>query len=96
MSELKQKVVKGTFWVLLERFSTQVVTFGVGIVLARLLNPTDYGTIALLTIFTAIAGVLADSGFGNALVQKKNANNTVIISNQFIGSSTSEATNLWV
>lgn len=73
MSELKQKVVKGTFWVLLERFSTQVVTFGVGIVLARLLNPTDYGTIALLTIFTAIAGLLADSGFGNALVQKKNA-----------------------
>ena len=68
---LKQKVVKGTFWVLLERFSTQVVTFGVGIVLARLLNPTDYGTIALLTIFTAIAGVLADSGFGNALVQRK-------------------------
>ena len=73
MSELKQKVVKGTFWVLMERFSTQVVTFVVGIVLARLLSPTDYGTVALLTIFTAIAGVLADSGFGNALIQKKDA-----------------------
>lgn len=59
---------------LMERFSTQLVTFGVGIVLARLLSPTDYGTVALLTIFTAIAGVLADSGFGNALVQKKDAN----------------------
>lgn len=70
-SELKQKVVNGTFWVLMERFSAQLVTFGVGIVLARILSPSDYGTVALLTIFTAIAGVLADSGFGNALVRKK-------------------------
>ena len=71
MSRLKQKVVKGVFWVLMEKFSTQVVTFGIGIVLARLLSPADYGTVALLTIFTAIAQVLADSGFGNALIQKK-------------------------
>lgn len=73
MSELKQKVVKGTFWVLMEKFSTQLVTFAVSIILARLLSPTDYGTVALLAIFISIAGVLADSGFGNALIQKKNA-----------------------
>ena len=73
MLELKRQVVRGTFWVLMERFSTQLVTFGAGIILARLLSPTDYGTVALLTIFTAIAGVLADSGFGNALIQKKDA-----------------------
>lgn len=72
-SNLKQKVVKGTCWVLMERFSTQLVVFGVGIVLARLLSPTDYGTVALLGIFTALAGVLADSGFGGALIQKKDA-----------------------
>lgn len=70
---LKSKVVKGTFWAFLERISTQVVTFGVGIILARLLTPDDYGTVALLTIFTAIAGVIADSGFGGALIQKKDA-----------------------
>lgn len=70
---LKSKVVKGTFWTLCERFSTQFVTFGVGIILARLLSPTDYGTVALLGIFTALAGVLADSGFGGALIQKKDA-----------------------
>lgn len=68
---LKSKVVEGTFWALLERLGGQVITFGVGIILARLLSPSDYGTVALLGIFTAIAGVLADSGFGGALVQKK-------------------------
>lgn len=70
---LKSKVVKGTFWAFLERISGQLVGFGVGIILARLLSPTDYGTVALLGIFTAIAGVLADSGFGGALIQKKDA-----------------------
>lgn len=73
MGDLRQKVVRGTFWLLLERCSSQLVTFGVGIVLARLLTPTDYGTIALLGIFTAVAAVLVDSGFGRALIQKKDA-----------------------
>ena len=73
MSNLKQKVVRGTVWALMERFSTQIVSFAVGVVLARLLTPTDYGTVALLEIFVALAGVLADSGFGVALIQKKDA-----------------------
>lgn len=71
--DLKTKVAKGAFWVLMERFSAQIVTFGVSIALARLLSPSDYGTVALLGIFIAVANVLADSGFGNALIQKKNA-----------------------
>lgn len=65
---LKQKVVKGFAWVLLERFSTQGVPFFVSLVLARLLAPADYGTIALLTLFIAISQVLADSGLGQALI----------------------------
>ena len=69
---LKQKVVKGTLWALVERFSGQAITFVVSMVLARLLTPTDYGTIALLSIFIGVAGVLADRGFGLALIQKKN------------------------
>lgn len=68
---LKQKVVKGTVWALFERFSNQIIMFVVGIVLARLLTPTDYGTVALLSLFLALASVLADSGFGLALIQKK-------------------------
>lgn len=47
--------------------------FGVTLVLARLLTPADYGVVALLTIFISISSALADAGFGDALVQKKNA-----------------------
>lgn len=76
---LKQKVVKGTVWALFERFSNQIIMFVVGIVLARLLTPTDYGTVALLSLFLAIASVLADSGFGLALIQKKMLRNWILI-----------------
>lgn len=70
---LKTKVAKGAVWTLLEKLSTQVVGFVVGMILARLLTPTDYGTVALTGIFFAVAGVLVDGGFGNALIQKKDA-----------------------
>lgn len=73
MAGLKEKVTKGAVWVTLERFTTFAVRFVVGMVLARLLTPNDYGTVALLTIFFAVAGTLASCGFGNALVQKKDA-----------------------
>ena len=73
LSSLKQKVVHGFFWAFMERLGTQGVSFVVSLVLARLLTPSDYGTIALLSIFLAISGVLASSGFGSALVQKKDA-----------------------
>ena len=73
MPTLKQKVVKGAIWTLLESWSCQGVSFVVGMVLARLLTPTDYGTVALTGIFYAVAGVLVDCGFGGALIQKKDA-----------------------
>ena len=71
MRSLKDKVAKGAVWATMERFVVQAVSFVVGMVLARLLSPTDYGTVALLSLFFAIAGSLASCGFGNALVQKK-------------------------
>ena len=70
---LREQGIKGFLWALLERLSVQAVTFVVTLVLARILSPSDYGTVALLSIFLAVAGVLVDSGFGNALIQKKNA-----------------------
>lgn len=73
MSELRQKVAKGAVWAMLEKLGLQLVSFGVTLVLARLLTPTDYGTVALLSIFLGIAGSLSDCGFGQALVQKKEA-----------------------
>lgn len=70
---LKQQAFSGFFWRLMERFGAQGVTFVVSIVLARLLEPKVYGTIALIAVFTAILGVFIDSGMGNALIQKKDA-----------------------
>ena len=71
MSNLKEKVAKGAVWTLAEKLSCQAVGFVVGMILARLLTPTDYGTVALTAIFFAVAGVLVDGGFGGALIQKK-------------------------
>ena len=73
VQSLKSKVTKGAIWTLLEKLSTQIVGFVVGMILARLLTPNDYGTVALTSIFFAVAGVLVDGGFGNALIQKKDA-----------------------
>ena len=73
MQSLKSKVAKGAMWTMMEKLSTRVVQFVVGMVLARLLTPNDYGTVALTAIFFAVANVLVDCGFGNALIQKKDA-----------------------
>ena len=64
---LKSKVAKGAVWTLLEKLSVQFVRFIVGMILARLLTPNDYGTVALTGIFFAVAGVLVDGGFGDAM-----------------------------
>lgn len=72
MSE-KSNVLNNFFWRLLERSGAQGVTFIVSIVLARLLDPDLYGTIALVTVFTTIMQVFVDSGMGSALIQKKDA-----------------------
>jgi len=71
MPGLRQKVVSGAIWTLLEKVSCQGVGFAVTLVLARLLTPDDYGTVALMAIFFAVANVLVDGGFGMALIQKK-------------------------
>lgn len=72
-NELKKKTVSSLLWRFLERCGAQGVTFLVTIVLARLLVPEVYGLMALVTVFTAILQVFVDSGMGNALIQKKDA-----------------------
>lgn len=69
----KNTVISNFIWRFAERCGAQVVTFVVSIVLARLLTPEDYGTIALVTVFTTIMQVFVDSGLGTALIQKKDA-----------------------
>ncbi len=71
--DVKNKVIKGLFWRFLERCGAQGVTFIVSIVLARLLAPELYGTIALVTVFISILQIFVDSGMANALIQKKDA-----------------------
>lgn len=68
-----KSVLSNFIWRFLERCGAQGVTLIVSIVLARLLDPNVYGTIALVTIFTTIMQIFVDSGMGNALIQKKDA-----------------------
>lgn len=69
---IKNQAVRGVMWNAMERFSSQGIQFVLTIVIARILSPSDYGLIAMLGIFMAIAQTIIDSGFGNALIQKKN------------------------
>lgn len=77
MSDLiKHQAVKGVMWSAVERFSVQGIQFILTIIIARLVLPSDYGLIAMLNIFLAIAQVFVDSGFLNALIQKKDRTET--------------------
>lgn len=69
----RKKILSGLLWKFGERCGAQGVSFLVSIILARILTPEDYGTIALVMVFTNILSVFVDSGLGNALIQKKDA-----------------------
>lgn len=68
---LKHKTKKGLFWSFFNQFATYSMQFVVGIVMARLLTPSDYGITAIPAIFMAIASVFIESGFSSALVRKQ-------------------------
>ena len=69
--DLRQKTKIGLLWSSVERFSNQGIQFLFSIVLARLLTPEDYGIVAMVVIFFAIAQTFVDSGFSSAIVRKK-------------------------
>ncbi|MEG1543734.1 MAG: oligosaccharide flippase family protein, partial [Tannerellaceae bacterium] len=71
MTSIKQQAATSVLWSAIERFSVQGIQFVLSIVIARLLLPADYGLIAMLSIFMALAQSFIDGGFANALVQKK-------------------------
>ncbi|MBR4644073.1 MAG: lipopolysaccharide biosynthesis protein [Bacteroidaceae bacterium] len=86
MSEsLKQKTVKGLGWSALDNAARYGMQFVIGIVLARLLLPDDYGLLGLTGIFTIVCTALVNGGFTTALIRKKDATdddyNTVFICN---------------
>lgn len=73
MESNKQKVARGLFWSYGERVMAQLVSLIVSIVLARLLEPENYGVISIVMIFITFCDAIVSGGFGNAIVQKKDA-----------------------
>lgn len=85
---LKNKTIKGVGWSAADALLGQGVTFIVGLVLARLLSPDEYGLIGICLIFTTVLNGIVDSGFSNALIRKKEVTdedyNTMFMTNMAI------------
>ncbi len=71
MSSIKTDTLRGIKWSAIGKFSNTLVTFILGVILARILSPADYGIVGMTAIFFAIASVFIDGGFGSALIRKK-------------------------
>lgn len=69
---MSSKTVNTVVWSGVERLSVQGIQFVLTLIIARLVQPSDYGLIAIVGIFLAIAQTFVDSGFSNALIQKQN------------------------
>lgn len=84
MSSIRSKLVNGVLWESVGRFSALGIQFAVTIIIARILSPVDFGIIGLLTVFIALGSILLDSGFSQALVQKKDVSELDLSSVFFI------------
>lgn len=82
---LKKKTINGTLWSGIDNITSYAIRFVIGIVLARILSPDDYGLLGIIAIFTALCDTVVNGGFQTALIRKKDATdddyNTVFISN---------------
>lgn len=85
---IRSKTIRGVGWSFADNIFNQGITFLVGLVLARLLTPEEYGLIGIITIFIAVFNSIVDSGFSNALIRKNNTEaidfNTVFITNMVL------------
>lgn len=77
---LRQKTLSGLSWSVVSQIGRQGLTFVIGIILARLLSPEEFGLIAMVTVFTGFATLFADFGLGAAIIQEKEVNNTQLSS----------------
>ena len=69
----KRQIAISFIWKLLERSGVQGISFVLTIILARILQPSEYGVMALVMVFINLANVIVDGGFSTALIQKKDA-----------------------
>lgn len=72
MTTLKEETGKSIIWTTLERLSVQGIQFIVSMIVARILMPSDYGLIAMITIFLSLSDAIINGGFGMALIRKQN------------------------
>lgn len=70
-SELKRKTINGLTWKSIQQFSLEGFQFLVMLIMARLLTPTDYGTVGMITVFISISGIFVSCGFTSALIRMK-------------------------
>jgi teichuronic acid exporter len=75
MSNLKKIAISGVSWSLIDNISSSGITFLIGIILARILSPAEFGLIGMITIFIAVSNSIVDSGFSSALIQKVETKN---------------------
>jgi teichuronic acid exporter len=86
---LKQKAITGLTWSFVDSFANQGIQFAIGIILARLLSPVEFGLVGMIVVFTAISQSFIDSGFSQALIRKPDCSqedySTVFYFNVVIG-----------
>lgn len=87
MSRLKEEVYKGVFWSFIDKGSVRSSNFVIGILIARILTPADYGLVGMIMVFITISSLIIDSGISQALIQKKNRT-SVDFSTAFIFNTT--------
>lgn len=75
LSPLKEKAIHGFAWSAIDNFANQGILFVISVFLARILSPSDYGLIAMISIVLAISNCFINSGFGNALIRKTDLSN---------------------
>lgn len=72
----KKRVISSLFWKMSENLSTQGLNLVVSVILARLLSPSDYGIIGLITVYINVSNIIITGGFNNALIRKKSIDDT--------------------
>ena len=72
MTSLRKTSISGMMWSFIDQFINGVITFTIGVILARLLSPKEFGLIGLVTIFISISDTFIQSGFSSALIRKQN------------------------
>lgn len=72
---VRSQLLHGVVWNFVEKVLIRAATFFIGIILARLLSPSDYGLIGMLAVFISISGVFIEGGLAKALIQRQNCQN---------------------